>query len=579
MTSHSRLRGIPKPASWLTTPRAYAAFIAVDSRSAIGIVGAHAASGLLQMAALATVLPLLRHAVSPATSGAALSNAQLGRSVGGFLLLGLAAAAAKLCGDRLATRFRTRVEAQVTSRFFDALPGMRWERFQELRLGEVAKAILADVNRAVLGAEQLLTASASLCAALILLTAAAFLTPEAVFLLLFTLLFGVVGHRRMGLRYARLARDKASAARQYAQTFTEVMANWKYLKSSGDDTLGLDHARRHLSHLHQQMTGTQKASQSIQFATEASVVLFVGIYLAYLGVSSRVGEHLVFLGLMLRAFPYLMAANRQFNNAKENQFAALACESLESRIQAGGELDSGRIRPTFDRKIAMDAVTFRYHAQGQRHAIAGATWSLRKGECLAILGDSGSGKSTMMDLLTGLLRPESGRITVDDVPLTDLNLRDWRRCIGFVPQSCPIFHGTVLSNIALGDPKPNRAKARRCAEMANALEYVDLMPGGLDGEIAEGGASLSGGQRQRLAIARALYRDPQLLLLDEATSALDDTCEQIVRETIARLKGSVTMILITHRSELAAVADRALSIKDGHIIGLRHFDRHATVSP
>jgi ATP-binding cassette subfamily C protein len=171
------------------------------------------------------------------------------------------------------------------------------------------------------------------------------------------------------------------------------------------------------------------------------------------------------------------------------------------------------------------------------------------------VGPSGSGKTTIIDLVIGLLRPESGEIRIDGVPFDTIDLRAWRRMVGYVPQETVLLHDTVLHNVTLGDPAISQAQARAALEKAGAWDFVRALPDGLGTVVGERGGRLSGGQRQRIAIARALIDAPRLLILDEATSALDGESEAEIIATLRALKHDLTILAITHNESLANAAD------------------------
>lgn len=171
-----------------------------------------------------------------------------------------------------------------------------------------------------------------------------------------------------------------------------------------------------------------------------------------------------------------------------------------------------------------------------------------KGSSLGIMGPSGCGKSTLVDILCGLIEPDSGALVVDDKPLQPSDLPGWRRNIGYVPQFPYIYDGTLAENVAFGveTDKIDTALVQSCCNQAG-IDFLDRLPAGVNSDIGERGIRLSGGQRQRIAIARALYRQPHILILDEATSALDEEKDAEIRALIASLKGKQTLIVVSHR--------------------------------
>ena len=188
------------------------------------------------------------------------------------------------------------------------------------------------------------------------------------------------------------------------------------------------------------------------------------------------------------------------------------------------------------------------------------------GQTVAFVGSSGSGKSTMLNLVLGFLRPTGGRILLDDVDMQELDLRTARRFVSVVPQESVLFEGTIRENIGYGLDDVSEELILQALADANALEFVQAQTHGLDTLVGERGARLSGGQRQRLAIARALIRDPRILLLDEATSALDPESEQLVKEALGRLMAGRTTLIVAHRLSTIRQADRIVVLERGRIV-------------
>jgi ATP-binding cassette subfamily C protein len=166
-------------------------------------------------------------------------------------------------------------------------------------------------------------------------------------------------------------------------------------------------------------------------------------------------------------------------------------------------------------------------------------------------------------LLIGLIRPQQGEVWVDDLPLAKVDLKKWRKMIGYVPQETLLLHDTVFINVTLGDPELGEEEAEDALRAAGAWEFVTEMPKGMYSTVGERGSMISGGQRQRIALARALVHKPKLLVLDEPTSALDQESEAAICETLQQLSGKYTILAISHRNTLIGAADRAYQLEDG----------------
>lgn len=188
---------------------------------------------------------------------------------------------------------------------------------------------------------------------------------------------------------------------------------------------------------------------------------------------------------------------------------------------------------------------------------------VRPGERIAIVGSSGSGKSTVMNLIIGLLSPTAGEIYIDDVPMSELSMQSYRKFISVVPQNSILFSGTIRENITYGLNTYSEADFARAVEEANISEFLETLPNGVDSQVGEHGDKLSGGQKQRISIARALIRDPKILILDEATSALDNVSEYHVQKAIDKLINARTTFIVAHRLSTIRNADRIVVMEDG----------------
>jgi ABC-type multidrug transport system fused ATPase/permease subunit len=216
--------------------------------------------------------------------------------------------------------------------------------------------------------------------------------------------------------------------------------------------------------------------------------------------------------------------------------------------------------------IRFHSVGFQY-AGGSRPAVRGLDFVIPKGAKVGLVGRSGSGKSTAMDLLMGLLEPTEGRIEIDGQVLTAANAGDWQREIAHVPQDLFLADASIRENIAFGaDPAAiDDARVRAAAEAAEIAEFIDGLPEGYGTVVGERGTRLSGGQRQRLGIARALYKQASVIFFDEATSALDGETEAAVMAAIERLDRGLTVILVAHRTSTLAFCDQIIRLEDGRL--------------
>ena len=237
-------------------------------------------------------------------------------------------------------------------------------------------------------------------------------------------------------------------------------------------------------------------------------------------------------------------------------------------------------RLPFDRNFILDKVTFSY-VQGSRPAVEDIDVDVPKGARVGIVGRTGSGKSTLMDLVLGLLSPERGRILVDGVEVTDANRSAWQARIAHVPQSIYLSDASIAENIAFGVPtqRIDRTRMTAAAVQAELAEVIEALPKGYDTPVGERGVRLSGGQRQRVGIARALYKQADVLIFDEATSALDTETESAVMKSIEKLDRDLTIFIIAHRLSTLDGCDMVVTLEAGRVLSVhRPQDSQTTVS-
>jgi ABC-type multidrug transport system fused ATPase/permease subunit len=227
-------------------------------------------------------------------------------------------------------------------------------------------------------------------------------------------------------------------------------------------------------------------------------------------------------------------------------------EATDSKVKLRGDID-------------FTNVTFAYPSRPEYKVLSGLNFSIKAGEKVALVGQSGSGKSTIINLLMRFYPLQQGEIVVDGSTHLSYNLSAYRRNVGIVPQEVILFGGTIQENIAYGKPGASVEEVIEAARKANAYEFIERFPDGLNTMVGERGVKLSGGQRQRIAIARAILRDPSILILDEATSSLDAESEVLVQEALEKLMVGRTTLIIAHRLSTIRKVDRIFVIKDGQL--------------
>ncbi len=310
---------------------------------------------------------------------------------------------------------------------------------------------------------------------------------------------------------------------------------------------------------------------------ETALIFFILVFLTVaVLVETGTGSILSVLGLFayagLRLQPSLQRIIAGLNNLK---FASAPLEELDADLRmieahAGADTDAEAI--PFEREWKAEGVVLQYEGSDV-DALKGIDLTIRPGEVIGICGPSGGGKTTLVDVLTGLLEPNAGRVTVDGRDLRD-HARGWHRNLGVVPQMVFLTDDTLRRNIALGvpDDEIDEEAVKEAVHLAQLDSFVRSLADGLDTVVGERGTRVSGGQRQRVAIARALYRQPEVIIFDEGTSALDTVTEGELLTALERLRGDHTILMIAHRLSTVRSCDRVVYLEDGLIAGLGTYE-------
>ncbi|GAB2879660.1 lipid A ABC transporter ATP-binding protein/permease MsbA [Microvirgula curvata] len=377
-----------------------------------------------------------------------------------------------------------------------------------------------------------------------------------------------VGIRVVGKRLRKLSRKNQQHMGEMTQVLGETVDGQRVIKVYG----GHEHETRRFmvsaNGIRQNSVKQIAASSMNTAATQlivsvalAIIIYFAGVRASHGGFSA--GDFMSFLTAMIMLFTPL---KRITGVSQTLQRGLAAAESVFTLLDVPGERDSGtRTLERAHGKLEFDRVTFRY-PEGERDAVNGFSLDVSPGETIALVGSSGSGKTTIANLVPRFYSPTSGEIRLDGIPLDALTLHSLRSQIAMVNQDVVLFNDTVAANIAYGDSQASRERIIAAAHAANAHEFIEAMPDGYDTRIGENGLKLSGGQRQRLAIARAILKDAPILILDEATSALDTQSERLVQGALEQLMLNRTTLVIAHRLSTIEKADRIIVMRDGLIV-------------
>lgn len=339
--------------------------------------------------------------------------------------------------------------------------------------------------------------------------------------------------------------------------------------------------KEYFVHSYQVHSKQRSKIQAIQTATNALPrmgieTLFVGLFvltISYLCMGNESPMQMIGLlsGYLYAGFRLMPGLNRIINqlNTFKSVIASIDRVHQEYTTVASNKryLDMPDFR--FDQSINFKNINFKY-LNTDKNALSNVNLKINKGECIGVVGETGSGKSTLIDLLLGLLRPTAGEILVDDkYPVHSFQ---WHQKIGYVPQAVYLIDDTIEANIAFGEQKIDEDKLNQAIDVAQLRQLIDSLMSGSKTIVGERGIRLSGGERQRIAIARALYRNPEVLIFDEATSALDNETEARLMETIHAVSIDRTVIMIAHRLTTLKDCDRVVEVEKGCVKSVSNYE-------
>ena len=383
-------------------------------------------------------------------------------------------------------------------------------------------------------------------------------------------------HRKL----ERIGRERVEANTERFKVANEAFGAIKLLKLLGKEKLFIERYSTQSFRYSDRMASAALISSIPRYAMETIAfggILVVVLYL--LGMRRNLGQVLPLVGLYAFAGYRLMPALQVlFSGAAQVKFNAAALdvlhEALEGDVIHATSADRDAVPLPFHETLELRNVTFRYPGAGLP-VIEGLNLTINAGSSVGFAGRTGSGKTTTVDLILGLLRLAGGGIYVDGTEITDENLGGWQRNLGYVPQEIYLTDDTVARNIALGipDEQINMRAVECAARIANVHDFIlTSLPDGYQTAVGERGVRLSGGERQRIGIARALYHDPAVLVLDEATSALDGATEEGVFKAIANVAKVKTLIIIAHRLTTVKDCDVVYVVDDGRIVAQGKYD-------
>lgn len=455
----------------------------------------------------------------------------------------------------------------------EALLASRWQYYLRQSVGSLANSVATEAYRAANGFEHSVNVLALAIQVIVYAVVALFISWEATLASLFIGLFLLIALNRLVSATRRAGNKQTHLLRDLLAYLSDVLSSVKSLKAMARDNVA-DAILHEQTQFLEKATRREVMNRAALTALQEPILAALtasGLYIALVIWELSLPEVMLMVFLLTRILGLLNKTQRRHQQlvAQESAFWALRKAAEDAR--AAAERATGTLQPQLQQGITLNHVKFDY---GQKSIFKDLNITIPINTFTAVMGPSGVGKSTLLDLLCGLTEPQSGDIQIDGVPLHDINLRQWRHMIGYVSQDTILLHDTVMNNILVGEPALTPENAERALKQAGAWDFVSSLPDGLQTVVGERGGLLSGGQRQRIAIARALAHNPSFLILDEPTSALDPESEQTICETLQQLSKNLTIIAVSHQPAVINAADRVFILSNGTVEQLSQLPVH-----
>ncbi len=386
----------------------------------------------------------------------------------------------------------------------------------------------------------------------------------------------IIGISHFLVRMAKKAGKKqTSLLISLLARLTDTLLSVKPLKAMGQEHLVDSVLALETNRLNKALRRQVFSSALLNAAQEEmfTIVIALGMFVALVQFDMPLATVMILVVALGRMLAHFGKVQKQYQKLviAESAFWSMR-QTIEAARQAEEPLATHGAVPSFEQGIRFQDVAFAYT---DKTVLQQLSLDIPCGSLTALIGPSGSGKTTIIDLIIGLLQPQSGAVLIDGIALTSLDLKAWRRLIGYVPQENILLHDSVHHNVTLGDPAVSMEDVEYALRGAGAWEFTSSLPEGVHSTVGERGGRLSGGQRQRIMIARALAHRPKLLILDEATSALDPASEAAIRKTVENLRGELTILAISHQTGLVEAADRVYRLQQGVVTAV---DKNAPLS-
>jgi ATP-binding cassette subfamily C protein len=438
----------------------------------------------------------------------------------------------------------------------------RWAYFIRQPIGRLTNAVATEANRSASAFLNGAKMAAIVIEGLVYLVLALLVSWMATLAAISVGLIILFVLRKLVKKAGRAGKRQTKLLQSLLANMTDSLQSIKPLKAMArEDSVDsvLKTKTRRLNRALQKQVFSKVALKALQEPLLTGF-LALGLFIALVYWKLPIATLMVTIYLVGRVTKQMQKVQAEYQNMAVCESAYWSLLSKIDEAREAREESSGSKTPSLVHSIRLHQVCFAYE---KRWVLKNATLTFPAGLFTAVVGPSGAGKTTVADLVIGLLQPQKGEVWIDDLTLSQVDLRSWRRMIGYVPQETFLLHDTVFINVTLGQKDLKPTDVENALRAAGAWEFISVLEKGVNSVVGERGLKLSGGQRQRIAIARALVHKPKLLILDEATTALDPESEAAICATLHELSGDITILAISHQPAVIEVADQAYRLQDG----------------
>ena len=466
----------------------------------------------------------------------------------------------------LKMRISSIYEARTREYLFDSFTRADWPFLLEQKLGHLETVLLTNVRYGSSVLEQVCTAAIVVVNLFVYILVAFNISALITVLTLLLGAISLVFFRPLFGGSRKTSREIEGLNKEIAHFLNENLLGMKTVKtmSVGPAVVGI--GRTYFERMRQAVLRISTLKAKGDVLMQPIGVLFISILFAvyYKSTAFQIGAFAAIIYLIQRIFVYFQQLQSGWRGIQEYVPYLQAQVELTDLIQTHRERNSGVEPFVFNHVLKFDDVSFSYPGGGSQ--IRGVSFEIQKGQTVGLIGPSGAGKTTLVDLVLRLFEPTGGSISLDGKDANSVKLAAWREKIGYVSQDVFLINNTISENIKFYHPEITDEDVETAAKKANIFEFIQTLPNAFETVIGERGIFLSVGQRQRIIIARVLARKPELLVLDEATSSLDNESEAQIQNVIRDLKGRMTVLIIAHRLSTIMDADSIIALEAGRVI-------------